>query len=64
LAPCRSAYTTSSSAANPAQQQKPTPRWSSNTAPKQGNSVFYATINKKKKARKKIAKPTRVRPRR
>jgi hypothetical protein len=29
-----------------------------------GNSVFYATINKKKKARKKIAKPTRVRPRR
>jgi hypothetical protein len=31
---------------------------------KQGESVFYATVNKKKKARKKIAKPTRVRPRR
>jgi hypothetical protein len=31
---------------------------------KQGNSVFYATVEKKKKAKKKIARPTRTSPRR
>lgn len=31
---------------------------------KRGNSVFYATIAKRKNARKKLAKPTRIRPRR
>jgi hypothetical protein len=50
--------------ASPAQQQRPHAAMVKQYGAKQGDSVFYATVNKKKKARKKIAKPTRVRPRR